>query len=72
MFKYLLPFAIVAGLAILSVETMDRQWLADYQQQTGNQARFANSDDECRSTEHFDQRYGICVKMREFTTEDSL
>jgi hypothetical protein len=64
--------AIVAGLTVACVETMDREWLKDYQQQTGNQARFAESDDECRSNEHFDQRYGICVKMREFTTEDSL
>lgn len=72
MIRYILPFAIVAGLAILSVEAMDREWLADYQSQTGNSARFANSDDECRSTEYFDQRYGICVKMREFTTEDNL
>lgn len=72
MIKLMLPFAIVAGLAILTVEAMDRQWLADYQQQTGNQARFANSDDECRSNEHFDGRYGICVKMREVTTDDNL
>ena len=72
MIKLILPFAIVAGLAILSVEAMDREWLADYQKQTGKSARFANSDDECRSNEHFDQRYGLCVKMREFTTEDNL
>lgn len=72
MLKYILPFAIVAGLALLSVEAMDREWLADYQKQTGNQARFANSDDECRSNEHFDARFGICVKMREFTTDDNL
>lgn len=72
MIKYLLHFAIVAGLAILAVEAMDREWLADYQKQTGNSARFADSDDECRSNEHFDQRYGICVKMREFTTDDQL
>lgn len=72
MLKYILPFAIVAGLAILAVEAMDREWLNNYQAQTGNQARFANSDDECRSNEHFDGRYGICVKMREFTTEDNL
>lgn len=72
MFKYLLPFVIVAGLAILSVEAMDREWLNDYQAKTGKQARFANSDDECRSTEYFDPRFGICVKMREFTTEDKL
>lgn len=72
MIKLLSSMAIVALLTFGCVETMDRQWLADYQQQTGNQARFANSDDECRSTEHFDQRYGICIKMREFTTEDNL
>lgn len=72
MIKYILPFAIFALLTIGCVETMDRQWLADYQQQTGNQARFAESDDECRSNEHFDARFGICVKMREFTTDDQL
>lgn len=72
MIKLIASVAIVALLTFACVETMDRQWLADYQQQTGNQARFANSDDECRSTEHFDQRYGICIKMREFTTEDNL
>lgn len=72
MLKYILPFVIVAGLAILSVEAMDREWLADYQKQTGNSARFADSDDECRSTEYFDPRFGICVKMREFTTADQL
>ena len=72
MIKLLSSMAIVALLTFGCVETMDRQWLADYQQQTGNQARFTNSDDECRSTEHFDQRYGICIKMREFTTEDNL
>ena len=64
--------AIVAILTIACVETMDREWLKNYQSQTGNQARFANSDDECRSNEYFDGRYGICVKMREFTTEDNL
>lgn len=72
MIKLISCMAIVAGLTVACVETMDREWLKDYQQQTGNQARFAESDDECRSNEHFDQRYGICVKMREFTTEDSL
>lgn len=72
MIKYLLHFAIVAGLAILAVEAMDREWLADYQKQTGTTARFANSDDECRSNEHFDARFGICVKMREFTANDNL
>lgn len=72
MIKFILPFAIVAGLAILAVEAMDREWLADYQKQTGTTARFANSDDECRSTEYFDARFGICIKMKEFTTDDHL
>jgi hypothetical protein len=72
MIKLLSSVAIVALLTFGCVEVMDRQWLADYQTQTGNQARFANSDDECRSNEHFDGRYGICVKMREFTAEDNL
>jgi len=72
MFKYILPFAIVALLSIGCIEAMDREWLANYQSQTGTTARFANSDDECRSNEHFDQRYGLCVKMREFTTDDQL
>lgn len=72
MIKLMLPFAIVAGLAILAVEAMDREWLADYQKQTGTTARFANSDDECRSNEHFDARFGICIKMKEFTTDDQL
>ena len=72
MLKYILPFAIVAGLAILSVEAMDREWLADYEKQTGKSARFAESDDQCNSVEYFDPRFGICVKMREFTTADQL
>ena len=72
MIKFMLPFVIVAGLAILTVEAMDREWLADYQKQTGTTARFANSDDECRSTEYFDARFGICIKMKEFTTDDQL
>lgn len=72
MIKLISSVAIVALLTIACVETMDREWLNNYQTQTGNQARFANSDDECRSNEHFDGRYGVCVKMREFTTEDSL
>lgn len=72
MIKYLLPFAIVALLSIGCIDAMDREWLADYQKQTGNSARFANSDDECRSNEHFDARFGICVKMKEFTTDDQL
>ena len=72
MIKLLSSVAIVAFLAIGCIDAMDREWLADYQQQTGNSARFANSDDECRSNEYFDARFGICVKMREFTTEDNL
>lgn len=72
MFKYLLPFVIVAGLAILSVEAMDKEWLNNYQAQTGNSARFAESDDQCNSVEYFDARFGICVKMREFTVSDNL
>lgn len=72
MIKHILPFVIVAGLAILAVEAMDREWLADYQKQTGRSARFAESDDECRSNEHFDARFGICIKMKEFTTDDQL
>lgn len=72
MIKYILPFAIVAILSIGCIDAMDREWLADYQKQTGTTARFAESDDECRSNEHFDSRYGVCVKMREFTTEDNL
>ena len=72
MIKYILPFVIVAGLAILAVEAMDREWLNNYQKQTGTTARFANSDDECRSNEHFDARFGICIKMKEFTPDDNL
>lgn len=72
MIKFILPFAIVAGLAILSVDAMDREWLLNYEKQTGNSARFAESDDQCNSVEYFDPRFGICVKMREFTTEDKL
>lgn len=72
MLKYILPFAIVAILSIGCIDAMDREWLADYQKQTGNSARFANSDDECRSNEHFDARFGICIKMKEFSVEDNL
>lgn len=72
MIKFILPFAIVAILSIGCIDAMDREWLADYQKQTGTTARFANSDDKCRSNEHFDQRYGICIKMKEFTTDDQL
>lgn len=70
--RLILPFVIVALLAVGCIEAMDREWLADYQKQTGKSAQFANSDDECRSTEYFDERFGICVKMREFTTADQL
>lgn len=72
MIKFILPFAIVAILSIGCIEVMDREWLADYQKQTGTTARFANSDDECRSNEHFDARFGICIKMKEFSLEDNL
>ena len=72
MIKFISSAVIVALLTIGCIDAMDREWLADYQSQTGKSARFANSDDECRSTEYFDQRYGICVKMREFTTADQL
>lgn len=68
MLKYILPFAIVAVLTVLTVDAMDKEWLADYEKNTGNQARFANSDDECRSNEHFDSRYGLCVSLRQTTT----
>lgn len=72
MIKLISSMAIIAILSIGCIEAMDREWLADYQKQAGTTARFANSDDECRSNEHFDQRFGICVKMREFTTDDQL
>lgn len=72
MIKLILPFAIVAILSIGCIDAMDREWLADYQKQTGTTARFAESDDECRSNEHFDARFGICFKMKEFTTGDQL
>ena len=72
MLKYILPFVIVAILSIGCIEAMDREWLADYQKQTGNSARFADSDDECNSVEYFDPRFGICVKMKAFTTENNL
>lgn len=41
MIKFILPFAIVAILAIGCIDAMDREWLADYQKQTGTTARFA-------------------------------
>lgn len=72
MIKLISSMAIVALLVIGCIDAMDREWLADYQKQTGKSARFAESDDECLSNEHFDQRYGVCVKMREFTTDDQL
>ena len=70
--NFLINFSIVAWLVIVGVNAMDREWLADYQKNTGNQARFATSDDECLSTEHFDEHYGVCIKMRAFTVEDHL
>lgn len=70
--NFLVCLAIVVGLVIAGVNAMDREWLMDYQTQTGNQARFATSDDECRSDEHFDDRYGVCIKMRAFTVDDNL
>ena len=69
---FIICLSIVIGLVIAGVDAMDREWLNDYQKTTGNQARFANSDDECNSTEYFDQRYGVCVKMRAFSVEDKL
>ena len=72
MAKFILSAVIIALLSIGCIDAMDREWLADYEKQTGNSARFAESDDECRSTEYFDQRFGICIKMREFTTADQL
>lgn len=72
MLRYLSPFLVIAGLAFIGVQAMDKEWLADYDKNTGKSARFANSDDECRSNEHFNARFGICVKMREFTVNDNL
>lgn len=72
MAKFILSATIVALLTIGCVEVMDREWLVDYQKQTGTTARFAASDDECRSTEYFDARFGICIRMKEFTTDDQL
>lgn len=72
MIKFITSAVIIALLTIGCIEAMDREWLNNYQAQTGKNARFANSDDECRSTEYFDPRFGICVKMREFTTDDQL
>lgn len=72
MLRYLSPFLVIAGLAFIGVQAMDKEWLADYEKNTGKSARFANSDDECRSNEHFNARFGICVKMREFTVNDNL
>lgn len=70
--NFLVCLTIVVGLVIAGVNAMDKEWLMDYQAQTGNQAHFANSDDECRSDEHFDDRYGVCIKMRAFTVDDNL
>lgn len=72
MLRYLSPFLVIAGLAFIGVQAMDKEWLADYEKNTGKSARLANSDDECRSNEHFNARFGICVKMREFTVNDNL
>lgn len=72
MLRYLSPFLVIAGLAFIGVQAMDKEWLADYEKNTGKSARFANSDDECRSNEYFDHKYGLCVKMREFTVNDNL
>lgn len=72
MIKFISSAIIIALLTIGCIKAMDREWLADYQAQTGKSARFANSDDECNSVEYFDPRFGICVKMREFTTADQL
>lgn len=64
--NFLVCLTIVVGLVIAGVNTMDREWLMDYQ------ARFATSDDECLSTEHFDEHYGVCIKMRAFMVDDRL
>lgn len=69
---FIICLSIVVGLTIASINAMDQEWLNDYQKTTGNQARFADSDDECNSTEFFDSRYGVCVKMRAFSVEDKL
>lgn len=69
---FLVCLSIVVGLVIAGVDAMDREWLNDYQKATGNQARFADSDDQCSSVEFFDSRYGVCVKMRAFSVEDKL
>ena len=39
--NFLLSLSIVVGLVIAGVNAMDKEWLMDYQAQTGNQARFA-------------------------------
>lgn len=70
--NFLICLSIVVGLVIAGVDAMDQEWLNDYQKTTGNQARYADSDDECNSTEFFDSRYGVCVKMRAFSIEDKL
>lgn len=69
---FIICLFVVIGLTIASINAMDQEWLNDYQKTTGNQARFADSDDECNSTEFFDSRYGVCVKMRAFSVEDKL
>lgn len=70
--NFIVCLAIVVGLVIAGVYAMDREWLNDYQKATGNQARFADSDDQCSSVEFFDNRYGVCVKMRAFSVDDKL
>lgn len=72
MAKFILSAVIIALLSIGCIEAMDREWLADYQKQTGKSARFAESDDQCNSVEYFDPRFGICIKMKEFTADDQL
>lgn len=69
---FIICLSVVIGLVIAGVDAMDREWLNDYQKATGNQARFADSDDQCLSNEFFDNRYGVCVKMRAFSVDGKL
>lgn len=69
---FIICLSVVIGLVIAGVDAMDQEWLSYYQKTTGNQARFADSDDQCLSNEFFDNRYGVCVKMRAFSVEDKL
>lgn len=41
MLRYLSPFLVIAGLAFVGVQAMDKEWLADYEKNTEKQARFA-------------------------------